>query len=111
MFAHTGTPSFPVLTSTHSTIIAAFKHTLHLQAQLNGIFDFSLFLFLCLLLFPAVLGRDFKRYTEIFFPYLKLALENYAAYQVLFSCNGLCTEFDCVVGVSYGKGICSVSRV
>ena len=33
---------------------------------------------------PIVLGEDFQHYMEVFFPFLKLALQNYAAYQVHF---------------------------
>ena len=30
----------------------------------------------------SVLEEDFLKYVEAFFPYLRLALQNYAAYQV-----------------------------
>ena len=37
---------------------------------------------------PIVLGEDFQHYMEVFFPFLKLALQNYAAYQVPTIHNG-----------------------
>ncbi|CAI8026073.1 Importin subunit beta-1, partial [Geodia barretti] len=36
-----------------------------------------------------VLGEDFQHYMEVFFPFLKLALQNYAAYQVCQAAVGL----------------------